>query len=186
MAAAKSPARHTRSAVAKLSAIPQARADAWILKARVISSAVTDAIATTCTGQASHGIPVFGQCGSTTHADAPSMRAKDRSVSSQRARVMAQDSRQVAPADAESRAPSSLPPPAARASVGGGEPGRPPAPSPRRSDGAERSVTFRQATFDGVLRVDDPTLLRDSLVSGIGRAKGYGCGLLTLAPPRSS
>lgn len=56
----------------------------------------------------------------------------------------------------------------------------------RRSDGAERSVTFRQATFDGVLRVDDPTLLRDSLVSGIGRAKGYGCGLLTLAPPRSS
>lgn len=44
------------------------------------------------------------------------------------------------------------------------------------------TVTIAQATFDGVLRVTDADALRRTLVHGIGRAKGYGCGLLTLAP----
>ncbi|MGO3795990.1 MAG: type I-E CRISPR-associated protein Cas6/Cse3/CasE [Pauljensenia sp.] len=42
-------------------------------------------------------------------------------------------------------------------------------------------VTLQKATFEGVLEVTDPVLLRSALVGGIGRAKGYGCGLLTLS-----
>ncbi len=53
----------------------------------------------------------------------------------------------------------------------------------RRSDGSERTVVLSTATFDGVLEVADADALRASIVDGIGRAKGYGCGLLTLAPP---
>lgn len=52
----------------------------------------------------------------------------------------------------------------------------------RRSDGAARQVTISTATFDGLLRVTDPVALRSALTAGVGRAKAYGCGLLTLAP----
>ncbi|GAA1870932.1 type I-E CRISPR-associated protein Cas6/Cse3/CasE [Myceligenerans crystallogenes] len=52
----------------------------------------------------------------------------------------------------------------------------------RRSDGTQRQVTLAWAQFDGVLEVRDPELLRDAMTGGVGRAKGYGCGLLTLAP----
>lgn len=38
------------------------------------------------------------------------------------------------------------------------------------------------ATYEGVLEVVDTEALRASLISGIGRAKAYGCGMLTLAP----
>lgn len=44
------------------------------------------------------------------------------------------------------------------------------------------SVTLRVATFDGELTVADPLRLGHALAHGIGRAKGYGCGLMTLAP----
>ena len=44
------------------------------------------------------------------------------------------------------------------------------------------TVTLVTATFDGVLQITDPVLLRAALVHGVGRAKGYGCGMLTLAP----
>lgn len=54
----------------------------------------------------------------------------------------------------------------------------------RRTDGQGRKVTLAVATYDGLLRVTDPDQLRATLASGIGRAKGYGCGLMTLAPPR--
>ncbi|MFF5407921.1 type I-E CRISPR-associated protein Cas6/Cse3/CasE [Streptomyces misionensis] len=43
-------------------------------------------------------------------------------------------------------------------------------------------VTLSTATFEGRLRVTDPDALRASLLDGIGPAKGYGQGLLTLAP----
>ncbi|MFJ4536583.1 type I-E CRISPR-associated protein Cas6/Cse3/CasE [Streptomyces tibetensis] len=43
-------------------------------------------------------------------------------------------------------------------------------------------VTLSTATFEGRLRVTDPDTLRASLLGGIGPAKGYGQGLLTLAP----
>ncbi|MEH0933995.1 type I-E CRISPR-associated protein Cas6/Cse3/CasE [Micromonospora psammae] len=44
-------------------------------------------------------------------------------------------------------------------------------------------VTLESVTFDGLLRIDDPTLARAALLAGIGTAKAYGFGLLTLAPP---
>ena len=44
------------------------------------------------------------------------------------------------------------------------------------------SVTLNIATFEGVLTITDPDLLRKALIEGIGRAKAYGCGLLTLIP----
>jgi CRISPR system Cascade subunit CasE len=52
----------------------------------------------------------------------------------------------------------------------------------RNSDGHQRKVTIDVATFDGTLEVTDPALLRHALSHGLGRAKAYGCGLLTLAP----
>ena len=44
-----------------------------------------------------------------------------------------------------------------------------------------RTATISRAQFDGVLEVNDPELLRTALTHGIGRAKAYGCGLMTLA-----
>lgn len=43
-------------------------------------------------------------------------------------------------------------------------------------------VTIQVVTFEGRLQVTDPDRLREVMVTGIGRAKAYGCGLLTLAP----
>ncbi|MEU5324253.1 type I-E CRISPR-associated protein Cas6/Cse3/CasE [Streptomyces sp. NPDC021056] len=45
-----------------------------------------------------------------------------------------------------------------------------------------RAVTLVTVTFDGRLEVTDPDVLRRTLTQGIGRAKAYGCGLITLAP----
>lgn len=47
---------------------------------------------------------------------------------------------------------------------------------------ASRRVSLSRAQFDGVLEISDAELLRTALLTGIGRAKAYGCGLLTLAP----
>lgn len=44
-------------------------------------------------------------------------------------------------------------------------------------------VTLRVATYDGHLEVTDADALRNALTRGIGHAKAYGCGLLTLARP---
>ena len=51
----------------------------------------------------------------------------------------------------------------------------------RRNSG---SVTLVTATYDGVLEVTDADAFRATLTAGIGHAKAYGCGLLTLAPLR--
>jgi CRISPR system Cascade subunit CasE len=45
-----------------------------------------------------------------------------------------------------------------------------------------QSVTLTTATYDGILDVTDGDAFRAALVSGIGHAKAYGCGLLTIAP----
>ncbi|NIH83759.1 type I-E CRISPR-associated protein Cas6/Cse3/CasE [Amycolatopsis granulosa] len=45
-----------------------------------------------------------------------------------------------------------------------------------------RTVTLATATYGGTLEVTDPDALCAALTRGIGPAKGYGCGLLTLAP----
>lgn len=42
-------------------------------------------------------------------------------------------------------------------------------------------VTLVRVQFDGVLEVTDPEAFRHSLVTGVGRGRAYGCGLLTLA-----
>jgi CRISPR system Cascade subunit CasE len=41
-------------------------------------------------------------------------------------------------------------------------------------------VTLGIATFEGILEVTDVDLFREALANGIGRAKAYGCGLLTI------
>lgn len=52
----------------------------------------------------------------------------------------------------------------------------------RAADSRGRRVVIETATFEGRLRVDDPDLFRKSLLTGIGSARAYGCGLITLAP----
>lgn len=49
--------------------------------------------------------------------------------------------------------------------------------------GAPGPIELLKVTFDGTLQITDADALRLALRNGIGRAKGYGCGLLTLAPP---
>lgn len=47
------------------------------------------------------------------------------------------------------------------------------------------TVTIGMAVIEGTLTVTQPDDLRARLLDGIGPAKAYGCGLLTLAPLRS-
>lgn len=42
-------------------------------------------------------------------------------------------------------------------------------------------VSLLSVTYEGVLRVTDADLFRETLISGIGRGKAYGLGLLTVA-----
>jgi CRISPR system Cascade subunit CasE len=46
----------------------------------------------------------------------------------------------------------------------------------------KRDITLLSVKFDGVLRVTDPRAFRVTLESGIGSAKGFGFGLLSIAP----
>ncbi|MCP2330897.1 hypothetical protein G443_001167 [Actinoalloteichus cyanogriseus DSM 43889] len=55
----------------------------------------------------------------------------------------------------------------------------------RRFDRSGQRVTLAIATFEGKLRVIDVDRLRHALTHGIGHAKAYGCGLLTLARLRA-
>ncbi len=43
-------------------------------------------------------------------------------------------------------------------------------------------LTLYVVQFDGILQVTDPDLLVRSMIQGIGPAKSFGCGLLSLAP----
>ncbi len=49
-------------------------------------------------------------------------------------------------------------------------------------DTRTHQVKLTRVTFDGRLRVLDPAVFRRTLTSGLGKAKAYGCGLMTLAP----
>lgn len=53
----------------------------------------------------------------------------------------------------------------------------------RTTDGTVRRLTFAAVVFEGVLEVTDPERFRHALVQGIGPAKAYGFGLMTLAKP---
>ncbi|MFI9582253.1 type I-E CRISPR-associated protein Cas6/Cse3/CasE [Streptomyces sp. NPDC052236] len=46
----------------------------------------------------------------------------------------------------------------------------------------KRRVKVVTVTFDGRLVVTDPDALRRTLTQGLGKARAYGCGLMTLAP----
>ncbi len=45
-----------------------------------------------------------------------------------------------------------------------------------------KPMSHLSVTYDGVLRVTDPSCFRESLVAGIGSAKAFGFGLLSVAP----
>jgi len=49
-----------------------------------------------------------------------------------------------------------------------------------RKGGQKDPVTVVAVTYDGRLEVTDPDALRRTLTHGLGRAKAYGCGLMTL------
>lgn len=53
-----------------------------------------------------------------------------------------------------------------------------------RFDHGGSKVTLVTAQFDGQLRVTDAQAFQRCLRQGIGRAKSFGCGLLTVAPIR--
>lgn len=55
----------------------------------------------------------------------------------------------------------------------------------RRFKRNNSTVTLHGTQFDGTLKVDDLDALRNALVSGIGRGKAYGLGLMSLTPARS-
>lgn len=48
----------------------------------------------------------------------------------------------------------------------------------------DRNLTLQTVQFDGLLTVTDPTQLVAAVAQGIGSAKAFGCGLLSLARPR--
>lgn len=52
----------------------------------------------------------------------------------------------------------------------------------KKTDATSRRVTIETATFEGRLRVADPDHAKASLLDGVGSARAYGCGLITLAP----
>lgn len=52
--------------------------------------------------------------------------------------------------------------------------------------GKGKKVTITPTRFDGHLIVTDPSLFKAAITTGIGRAKPYGCGLLSLARPRTT
>jgi CRISPR system Cascade subunit CasE len=71
--------------------------------------------------------------------------------------------------------PSGREAPATRADPGGKLHGKRP--------GDER-LTIAMARFEGVLEVQDQALLRQAIADGIGPAKAFGCGLLSVATVR--
>ncbi len=44
-----------------------------------------------------------------------------------------------------------------------------------------KPITLHTAVYEGILTIRQAEIFRETLVQGIGRAKSYGCGLLTLA-----
>lgn len=46
----------------------------------------------------------------------------------------------------------------------------------------KHTVTLSVVSFDGTLEITDPVAFCAALINGIGPARAYGCGLLTIAP----
>lgn len=66
------------------------------------------------------------------------------------------------------------------------------APSPcltltgQKRAGERGPITIEPIRFEGHLIITDAAAFTDALRTGIGRGKAYGCGLISLAPPRRS
>ncbi|WP_424923353.1 type I-E CRISPR-associated protein Cas6/Cse3/CasE [Actinocrispum wychmicini] len=61
-----------------------------------------------------------------------------------------------------------------------------PAPAPTlRGKKQNHNITIEPVRFDGHLVVTNPRTFTHAILNGIGRAKSYGCGLLTLAPTQT-
>jgi len=54
--------------------------------------------------------------------------------------------------------------------------------SRKRADGETMAQTHLAVDFEGVLKVNDPDALVKAIAAGIGPAKGFGFGLLSIAP----
>ncbi|WP_044377876.1 type I-E CRISPR-associated protein Cas6/Cse3/CasE [Streptomyces noursei] len=52
--------------------------------------------------------------------------------------------------------------------------------------GSPQRIHHARTRFDGSATITDPDLLRQKITEGIGRGKAYGCGLLTIAPARTT
>jgi CRISPR system Cascade subunit CasE len=50
-------------------------------------------------------------------------------------------------------------------------------------DSGGHRVVLETATYEGLVRVEDPVAATDALLNGVGPGKAYGLGLITLAPP---
>ncbi len=55
-----------------------------------------------------------------------------------------------------------------------------------RREQQRRQITIYPVRFDGHLVVTDSDAFTAALREGVGRGKAYGCGLLSLAPPRAA
>jgi CRISPR system Cascade subunit CasE len=53
-----------------------------------------------------------------------------------------------------------------------------------RRNGTVHKLTLFSVQFDGLLRVAEPDQVRETVRQGVGSAKAFGFGLLSLAPPR--
>jgi CRISPR system Cascade subunit CasE len=69
-----------------------------------------------------------------------------------------------------------------------GTPDVAPSPVPRITGKKKETgtITIDAVRFDGHLIITDTDTFTNALTTGIGRAKPYGCGLLSLASPRTS
>lgn len=54
------------------------------------------------------------------------------------------------------------------------------------ASGARQRIRHARTRFDGSATITDPNLLRQKITEGIGRGKAYGCGLLSIAPSRTT
>lgn len=59
-----------------------------------------------------------------------------------------------------------------------------PARDPAGSGRGQRRLVHAAVRYEGLLQVTNPELLSEAVRAGIGSAKGFGFGLLSLAPPR--
>lgn len=50
-----------------------------------------------------------------------------------------------------------------------------------RKSKANMAGKIQPVSFQGILQIENPTILKEMIVNGIGPAKSFGCGLLSLA-----